>query len=253
MAGEGLTEQVVTEVMKSVYPDLRVDFVRHGEAAYTADDINQATIEGYLTEVGKRQVKDTAFRLSGEIDKEKECVVFWVSPKNRALQTAQIMEEVFVERGIPIHHSGTTQSLRDIQLDSTFIQKLFDKKAVGDLIEFWYDHADSFPDTESPAKVRKRVEKVITYLERIARMIKPLENKRLRFICVGHEEIFRDLLEAGYGFGTRDHSGAGNAEVMEMDIQASRPGVDAVLRLKFRDRQAELRFNPQRREFYKKD
>src|SRR3989338_1661338 len=247
MSGEELARG---ELIKPVQPDLTVDFVRHGEPEYTQQEIEDASIEGQLTQEGKRQVQEAGLKLSGKIDKDKELVVFLVSPKQRAHQTAAILNEVFQQQQIPVGRTRTYQALSDIRLDHVFIGRLLSENAVDKLIEFWAK--TKLPeDTEKPEEVKKRVETVVAYLERIARIITLQDNKKLRVICVGHEEIFRDLLEEGFGIGTRNHSGPGYAEDMEMGIFKSEPGKDAVLKLAFRGLEAELGFNPQSKNFYK--
>ncbi|OGG17980.1 hypothetical protein A3D78_05865 [Candidatus Gottesmanbacteria bacterium RIFCSPHIGHO2_02_FULL_39_14] len=247
MSGEELLQG---ELIKPVQPDLIVDFVRHGEPEYTQQEIDDASIEGHLTQEGRRQVHETGLKLSEQIDKEKECVVFWVSPKQRAQQTAAVLQKVFEQQQIPVERFRTHHDLSDIRLGHEFIRKLYAEDAVDELIEYW-TKADLPEDAEKPEEVKKRVERVVTYLVRIAEKIRPQDNKKLRFICVGHEEIFRDLLEAGYGFGTKKHTGPEFAEVMEMKIFKSELQNDAVLKLMFRGKEAELRFNPQSRNFYK--
>lgn len=250
MVGERLRDPVIEEVISPVQPDLRVDFVRHGTARYSRKDVDRLTIEGWLPKLSKKQVRTTAISLASNIDKENELVVFWVSPKRRARETTEIFEEVFKKKGISVHKTKTVTSLRDLYYGHDLVADYKSGK-VHNLIEYWLENIDYLKDAEKPENVKKRVEIIVTYLERIARMIAPVDNKSLRFICVGHEELFRDLLEEGFGWWTKYKKGPENAEVMGMDIFKSQPGKNALLKLTFRGQVAELGFNPQKREFHK--
>jgi len=233
--------------------DLKVDFIRHGKPEYTDEEKESAKFEGRLTEEGINQIKDKALELAGQIDKEKELVVFWISPRMRAQQTAEIIYNIFQEQDIPaIKDLRTVRSLSDVRMGPNSIKDLVKNSVIGKWMEYWAESA--LPeDTEKPDEVKKRVERIITYLERIARKITPAENKKLHFICVGHEEIFRDLLEEGYGLGTKNSTGPSYGEVMSMDIRKSEQGQDAVLELRYKGQETELGFNKGSRKFYKKD
>lgn len=233
--------------------DLKVDFIRHGKPEYTAEERKTAKYEGNLTEEGTARIKDQALKLAQQIDKEKELVVFWVSPRKRAWQSAEILYKVFQEQGITvIKDLKTVLSLSDVKMSSGFIEDLLKNKAMKSWMEYWAE--SNLPEgTEKPEEVKKRVKRVVTYLERIARQIAPQENKRLHFICVGHEEIFRDILEEGYGLGTKDKTGPSYGEVMSMDIGKSEQGKEAVLKLKYREQEADLSFDKKSREFHKQE
>ncbi len=232
--------------------DLKVDFIRHGKPRYIDEEIRSAIIEGNLTEEGIGQIKERALELAGKIDKEKELVVFWVSPKRRAQQTAEILFDVFKEQDIPvIRDLKTVKSLSDAKMTPEFIENLL-KSGVGKWMEYWTE-SDLPEGTETPEEVKKRVERVITYLERIARNTVSTGGKKLHFICVGHEEIFSDLLEEGYGLEIKSGAGPGHGEVMSMDIKKSEQEQDAVLKLKYRGQETELGFNKEERKFYKED
>lgn len=236
---------------ESTLPDLRVDFVRHGKPEYTDEEIQSATAEGNLTEEGANQIKERAVELASRIDKEKEFVVFWVSPKRRAQQTAKIIFDIFKEKNIPIIKDlRTVRSLSDVKASPAFIEDLLKNDAIEKWMEYW-TKSDLPEDTEKPEEVRKRVERIITYLERIARNIVPAENRKLHFICIGHEEIFRDLLEEGYGLGTKDNTSPNYGEIMNVDIKKSEPGKDAKLILNYHNQSAGLEFDKGIRKFYK--
>lgn len=231
--------------------DLKVDFIRHGRSEYTDEERKSAKFEGNLTEAGIDQIKDKALELVGQIDKEKELVVFWVSPRKRAQQTAEILYNIFQEQNISvIKNLKTIESLSDVRMSPNLIKDLLKNNAIGKWMEYWAE-SDLPKDTEKPEEVKKRVERIIAYLERIARQITPAENKKLHFICVGHEEIFRDMLEEGYGLGTKNSTGPSYGEVMSMGIIKSKQGQDAVLDLRYKGQETKLRFDKESRRFHK--
>src|SRR5579862_5321574 len=94
-----------------------VDFIRHGEADYSKDDIEHGQIEGDLTERGKRQIEDAIEEeLTPNIDPNKEVVVMQISPKRRAQLAAEIIIKRLAERGITVLGSYTRKSLSDVNL-----------------------------------------------------------------------------------------------------------------------------------------
>jgi|GEM_PF-6335237 len=229
-------------------PDLRADFVRHGKPSYTTEEAEEGNFEGELTVEGQEQARASARKLAATIDRDGELVVFWSSPKRRAQQTTMIMKNVFDEAGIPsMEDVRTIQSLSDVRVSKEFIDKLQSTSAQN-LMQYWAE-TESPDGAEKPADVKHRVERVITYLERIARTIKPTDGRKLHFICVGHEEIFESLLEEGCAMGLRDQSGPVYGEVMSVGIKTSAATSGAVLDLSFRGKNARLNFDKEKRKF----
>lgn len=257
-------QQTKIEKEPEFVPDMKVDLVRHGKPFYTQEEYQTGQYEGRLTPEARINLIEKAHRLADSIDKDGEAVVFWVSPKRRAQETAQIFEEVFCERGINfvMKKSGAPKqvgSLRDVAISSEFLDNLDAEIKEGNIgswdnwMEYWSRQKDLPEGTEGPDKVRSRVGRVITYLERIARTIK-LPGKKLRFVCFGHEELFRDLLEEAYEQGTKFGEGPFYGETMEIGIKASGPEEEskAELLLNFRDKREKLEFDKKSRDFYKK-
>jgi broad specificity phosphatase PhoE len=243
--------------------DLRVDFIRHGKPKYTQGEIESGKFEGELIPEGIEQVKSSALELARGIDKDKELIIIWTSPKKRAQQTSEIIRDIFNEEKISIIEKGwkrkeqkekideepirTQEPLRDVKLTGEFVGEL-KKIAVADWMEYWAKAGELPKGIEKPEEVKERTERLITHLERIARTIEPPKGKKLHFICVGHEETVRDLLEEAYGSGTKKGTGPNYGEVVRMDIHKSEPNKDAVLNLNYRDSKAKLNFNKERRE-----
>jgi broad specificity phosphatase PhoE len=63
--------------------------------------------------------------LANRIDKNKEVVIFWVSPRKRARQTAEIFLETFQQEGVLLtRNSKSFKSLSDTQLSPAFLEAL---------------------------------------------------------------------------------------------------------------------------------
>lgn len=247
--------------------DLRVDFIRHGRPSYTKEEIESGKVEGALTTEGREQIKSSALELAQDIDKNKELIIIWRSPKRRAQQASEIIRDIFAQEEIPIIEKGwqrkkewegkldekqlrTKESLSDVKMTGEFIDELIKEEAMADWMEYW-TKAEKLPKgVERPEEVKKRTERLVTYLERIARIIYPPANKKLHFICVGHEETVRDLLEKAYGLGTKRGTGPSYAEIVRMDIHKSTEEKDATLDLKYRNEEAKLGFEKEERRFY---
>ena len=232
-------------------PDLKVDFVRHGKPVYTKEEMESLELEGELTPEGEVDIKRKALNLSSQLDKEKELIVFWVSPKRRAQQTAKVMRGVFLDQGVSVlKEPKTFQSLADIKVNKAFFADLIKNGALNDWMEYWV--ANELPEgTEKPQDVRKRVTKVMTFLDRVARNVKPEGNKKLHFIVIGHEEIFRDILEDAYGFGTKKGTGPDYGESLSLDFTKSEPGKNADIKLQFRGKEAKLELDKNTRSLNK--
>lgn len=234
--------------------DLRVDFIRHGKPSYTKEEFEAGKFEGELTVKGRRQIENQGLELTKNIDKDKELVAIWASPKKRADQTAVIIKDVFEKEGISVWESKTKESLRDLKWTSgsiEFFEKFVKEEGAADAWMKYWSEAEKLPDgVEKPEEVKQRIARVITYLERIARTVQP-SGKKLHFICIGHEEIFRDLLEEGFGMGTKKGTGQIYGEVLRIDINKSEDNKDAILNLKYRGMESQLGFNKNSREFHR--
>ncbi len=132
--------------------DLRVDFIRHGKPKYTQEEIGSGKFEGELMPEGIEQVRSSALELARGIDKDKELVVIWTSPRKRAQQSSEIIRDIFNKEKIPIIEKGwkrkekeertdeeqprTEETLRDVKLTGEFVDEL-KKIAVADWMEYW--------------------------------------------------------------------------------------------------------------------
>ncbi len=230
--------------------DLRVDFIRHGKPSYAAEERRVGEFEGELTPEGREQIAASVEELAKNINKEKEIIAIWSSPKRRARETAEIIENTLNKFNVAVIRSGEKKSLKDVKITTEFLEQM-QEKGVKDWMKYWVE-TENLPDgVETPRSVKKRTERVITYLERIARTINPPENKKLHFICVGHEETVRDLLEEALDTGTQKGTGPNYGEIVRMDIKKSESEKDAVLDLSYRNLKAKLGWNSKERKFYK--
>jgi len=119
--------------------------------------------------------------LAAGIDKERELVVFWVSPRQRARQSAEILREVFEQQGIiVIRDIKTVKSLMDTKLSPEFLKEFSESGAIGNWMEYWTE-SELSENTEKPEEVKQRVQRIITYLERIARTITLTRQQKTSF------------------------------------------------------------------------
>lgn len=241
-------ERKESEVFKS---DLRVDFIRHGEPFYTEEELEKGEMEGSLSDRGIKEIENLSEELGKTINKDKELVVMWVSPKRRAIQSSIIIAEKLKEREINVYSMKTRDSLRDVKLGNDFVDEIIENGELDNWMKYW-SQRDKLPiGTENSMDVKKRVNRILTYLERIARKVKPINNRKIHFLCIGHEEIARDLLEEGFSMGTEKGTGPEYAEFVRIDIAKSENDKDAELNLNFRGKNATLGFNKESRDFYK--
>ena len=260
-------------------PALIVDFIRHGMPEYTEKEKMSGELEGKLTEKGKGQIRAAATELAGRIDKDTEIVVIWTSGKKRAKQSALIVGDIFREQGILLLSDPNKRPnaikeigfLRDIKTgvgegadsdesspfwDSIYFAREGGKKLRSGeevdfdrWLEFWVekDEEKTLPlHTETPEQVKKRSMTMLAHLIRVAKHVKPKENKRLRMVIVGHEEGVRDLLEESLHMGTQKGNGPAYGEMIEVGI--SPQGDDAFLDVSFRGKKGKLVFDREKRE-----
>ncbi len=235
--------------------DLRIDFIRHGKPVYSAEERQTGNFEGELTSEGKEQISFSAENIAKNIDKEKEIIVIWSSPKKRTRETSEIIKAALDKQGIPLIEPQIKlkKSLRDVQITRALIEDMTRNGVLSDWMEYWVKNRELPSGVESPEEVSKRVNRVITYMERIARKVEPKDGKKLHFVCVGHEELFKDFLEKGYGLEPKRTSGPAYGEVLRIDIHKSEPSKDAVLDLSYRDKKTKLGFDKDKRELYKQE
>src|SRR5207248_2614914 len=137
-------------VEQGVSFDAIVSHVRHGEAVYQPGEE-----EGTLTIEGTQQIFESAKRIAQTINPSHEVVILWTSFRRRALQATEIIETILLDHGIEPIQISTKQSL---------------------------GHVTSKEEDEPSIRRKMRV---IEYIDRIARKVKPEENKIPHIIMVG--------------------------------------------------------------------
>lgn len=241
------------------------DFIRHEKPIYTEAELISGNLEGTLDAAAREKAKEHAEGLAGQIDKEQELVVFWVSPKQRAKETYQIYKNVFLGAGVEIYESGINrpfkESLRDTAIGEPgseyFYQAVQSGKLKGydEWMKLWTEANDLPGDVESAEAVEKRSKRVLTYLHRIAATIAPTTHKKLHFVCIGHEEGVRDLLEASLGQGTEKGTGPTYGEAVRIEMvpakkdETGRVTAPGQVSVAFRGQAAKIGFDPTTREF----
>lgn len=177
-------------------------------------------------------------------------MVIWSTPKKRGKDTANIVRRVLKEAGVSVIENENKlekKSLKDVRFSADL-----EIPDWGNWMSYWANNEGKIPENmEKPTDIKRRIQRVLTYLERIARQVNPKENKKLHFVCVTHEELFRDLLEEGFGYGTEKGTGPINGETLTIDINKSVNDGEAVFNMKFGDDESSLSFNSKSREFKK--
>lgn len=237
---ESTPETPPVKEQNKIAPDLVVDFVRHGAAKYTQEEYISGQLQGELTEDGKKQIEAAAESLADGIDKDKEIVWIWHSPKTRAKLSAGIVERIFRDKGIEIFKakgtSGAIPVLKDTRMSKDFIAADW-----GDWMNEWVEREDALPlDMEKPEDVDRRIGVALNALGAISRKVQPGLNKSLRVICITHEEGFRGLLEAGFSKGTTKGTGPKNAEIMEIGIFNTEQNQKPEFKISYRGESATL-------------
>lgn len=231
-------------------PDLVVNFIRHGKPEYTSEEKVAGEYEGNLTAEGIAQIEKSALDLVADIDKGKEIVLIWKSPKRRAQQSAEIIKNVLINNGVQVLEKKA--SANKISLKDTKLGPSFSTPDWSNWMEEWVKQETELPgDTEKPEEVKSRVGRVLTYLEKISKKVKPDAGKRLRIVCVTHEEMFRDLLEEGFETGTQKGTGPTYGETLKINISSAPDKGDASFDMKYRGRDSRVKFDNKTRQFSK--
>lgn len=161
---------------------IRADFVRHGQTEYTGKP-------GDLTELGVEEIKQRAEEIAGEIDKDRECVVLWVSPTERTRATASIITDVLEKNGISIVKKSEVVTLRDTDKSETTMLEGAARLRPGlpeSEIKSWIELLGPAKKDETPEEVSTRFGAVVEYMSRAAARVKPLNGKQIHFILVSH-------------------------------------------------------------------
>jgi broad specificity phosphatase PhoE len=237
--------------------DLRVDFVRHGKPFYSPEEkAGDGQVEGLLAPEGKVQAQEVAQRIAAEISND-ELAVVWCSQRNRALETAAEIVSVLKSAGIEFVYPaksdhidlGANAEIRTITSLSSAAatwETMRELERIGvmdSLVEFWVK-GDNLPKgLETIESVHYRSLRVLTYLIRVAKRIN-VPDKKLHFICVGHEEGTDEVLEHAFGMGVHLGDGPKYAELTRVDISSQADSDYYRLEVAFRDQKSTLQFDP---------
>lgn len=86
-----------------------VVLIRHADAKYEGERDND------LTKLGVDRARHVAQTFANEVDPEREVVVIWQSPAARVDQTADIIKEELIKKGVEILDRGDSGSPREIK------------------------------------------------------------------------------------------------------------------------------------------
>lgn len=105
---EAVPSREALEDVKSI----RLFVVRHGRSEYLERESVKklgkwAPETKDITPEGEAELLKTAERLAGDIDPERDIVVFFSSPRARALRSKEVLEKYFRERGIEIYEGSS--------------------------------------------------------------------------------------------------------------------------------------------------
>lgn len=230
-------------------PDMVVNFIRHGKPEYTSEEKVAGEYEGNLTAEGVAQIEKSALDLVADIDKEKEIVLIWKSPKRRAQQSAEIIKNILINNGVQVlekEASANKTSLKDTKLGPDF-----NASDWSNWMAEWVRQETELPNgAEKPEEVKSRVGRILTYLERISKKVKLDAGKKLRIVCITHEEVFRDLLEEGFEMGTQKGTGPTYGEILKIGVSSSdKEGVK--FNMEYRGKDSEIGFDKETRQFKK--
>ncbi len=228
--------------------DVEVDFIRHGEAFYDEDELDRGELEGELTPLGVEQIKNLGDRLAKEIDKNKEIVIIWTSPKKRAVQSSFILEERMKAAGVEVYRLRIKKPLRDTDLSNELIENLSNEKV--EWIDFWTKNEEYPTGMEKLEGVSSRTGRIISCLNRIVRNISNIKGKKMRFLCVGHEENIGGVIGCGID-GETPFVETDNAELVRIYFNKAEKGKDIKLDIDFKNQKITVGFDEERKRFYK--
>lgn len=201
------------------------NLVRHGQAGYEEDVKKPETkkcaiqFEGEITLDGKEQIKGAAKEIIKQIiNKEKELVILLRSPRNRAGESLDILKMILEKSRINVYPKvEIDENLADATLTQEFLDEFEEqKKQDKDLIwmNFWKKESGKFKNVESAEDFTKRMQALISGFQQFSLKAEIPEDKKIRFICLTHEEEIKNIAE---------HCGikvdaVKNGEIMEMNI-----------------------------------
>lgn len=264
--------------------DIVVTVMRHGESEYK--DFQNVLKSGIardksllpdLSEKGVENISRRAHELLDGIDKENEIVIIWTSPELRAIGTSKIIEDVLRENGVMVIKNSEISSLAEahatpvgkMKLAPQKIHKYFDLSGLTEdqakeieeakatmenpdipFGEAWRSYAgtEKFEDVETKEASKKRFNRVINGLFLLKKIMKPKDpTKRLRFVCIVHEDLPDELLESAFEKGLINHKGLGNGESIELTIKSSKDR--DLVNAEHQGETRELVFDREKREF----
>lgn len=163
-----------------------------------------------MTETGIETVRLSAQELVASLDKEKDIIVLWSSPAQRAQGSEFIMEKEFKNAGFSVYKNSEIPLMRAIELEEK------DKSKEQGL-----------------ALARKNAEDFFNWVEFLSKRIS-LGEKRLRIIGVSHYEFLNPIMEDLFDFRAENGEGFKKGEIItlefEFDEKSKKLKIDAIMR-----------------------
>ncbi len=169
---------------------------RHGHWDYQTD---------VLSEKGKQEAREAGESLF-EMVGEGEAVKLFVSPKVRAQQTAERMQEA-LKRRLERNPSKSLILVGFPRKREKLVGPGFDQEYVGaavkagvpteDLLRYWYQVDDPRGKVETPSEVQERFK---TFLLHLGKLISRLpEGPKVNLVLVSHGEAPGTLMKEAFG------------------------------------------------------
>ncbi len=213
----GLNKIESTE--KEPVPFATIFIVRHGDTEYK-EEFSDPGSENDLTEKGKMQIQDLAERINNEIQ-EQDKVYIMMSPRVRAQNSAQIIEDALNQHGHEvIRLGGGRQSLSNVEMldkeKTNIYKKQGDKeKYLSDMTEVLgrlKQESDYYlksrmgtlenPTTQDIQEYRGKVE---TFLKRIIEIARQRKGGNEKLALITHGEWLDTVLELYLAHSIREN------------------------------------------------
>lgn len=201
--------------------EIVVDLIRHGQASYDGEprpENEKETIqfEGALTEEGQKTIENTATEIVEKIG-DNELVYLWSSPRQRTKESMEIIKKVLEENEIDVFPKSklakTIDNLSDLGLTGEFLEE-FSKREDIEWMDYWKEEAGNYEGVEDKGEFLKRIQGTISRLQQFALNANLPVDRKIRFICLTHEEEIKNIAEQ-FGISVEIVK---NGEIMEMKI-----------------------------------
>lgn len=207
--------------------------IRHGETEYKEHFTHSQEVVNDLTEEGRENITQAANAVADELNPDTDIVYILCSPRQRTIDSAQIVADVLQKRGFELQSSLDDRSKRGELLGTNIVD------SNGEVVPPQTpEHAATFKELtqmddlhrkylggkitelEDPNEVRGRSKKHLALLIRMAHRVQAPTGKRYVVVQTEHEETLDELISQASG-GERSmatQNGVERGDVIRMDI-----------------------------------